>query len=432
MTPARTPAVGGTREVPVPDAIARDYLLLALRLDQHLPGTVDGYFGPADLKARVDTEQLRSLARLAGDAAALRDALPAEVAEPDRRHWLELQLIAIETLARVAAGDDVPYETQVERCFAYEPRRRPDAVFDAAARELDAVLPGAGSLAERLAAVDASWVVEPDRIAAVSDVVVPRLRARAERLFGLPPDEEVRVSLVRNQPWSGYNWYGGGYRSRVDLNVDLPVTLPRLLETLAHETYPGHHLEHASKEQLLVEGLGRLEASAILLNTPEDMIGEGLAELGQTVGIPEDDLAAQLTELAPLAAVPLLEDRAALEVAASRQATVDRSRQALAASRNNAAFMLHADGEAREPVLEYLIDVGRYLPEVAVKALEFLSIPLLRLHNQVNADGLELLREWVDGADGAARGQRFGRLLREPLTPPAVRALIAEDEAGAA
>jgi hypothetical protein len=50
----RVPALGGVRQVPEPDAIARDYLLLALRLDQRMPGLVDGYFGPADLKARVD------------------------------------------------------------------------------------------------------------------------------------------------------------------------------------------------------------------------------------------------------------------------------------------------------------------------------------------------------------------------------------------
>ena len=59
-----TLAMGGTRTVPVPDAVARDYLLLSLRLDQHIPGLVDGYFGPADLKAQVDLEQLRSAARL--------------------------------------------------------------------------------------------------------------------------------------------------------------------------------------------------------------------------------------------------------------------------------------------------------------------------------------------------------------------------------
>ena len=45
------PAVGGTRQVPEPDPIAADYLRLGLRLDQHAPGTVDGFFGPAALKA---------------------------------------------------------------------------------------------------------------------------------------------------------------------------------------------------------------------------------------------------------------------------------------------------------------------------------------------------------------------------------------------
>jgi hypothetical protein len=41
------PALGGESRVPDPDPIAADYLRLALRLDQHLPGFVDGYFGPA-------------------------------------------------------------------------------------------------------------------------------------------------------------------------------------------------------------------------------------------------------------------------------------------------------------------------------------------------------------------------------------------------
>ena len=47
--------------------------------------------------------------------------------------------------------------------------------------------------------------------------------------------------------------------------------------SLAHETYPGHHLEHALKERMLVEELGRLEASVLLINTPECLISEGLA-----------------------------------------------------------------------------------------------------------------------------------------------------------
>ena len=49
---ASVAAMGGTRQVPAPDPIATDYLLLALRLDQRIPGLVDGYFGPAALGRR--------------------------------------------------------------------------------------------------------------------------------------------------------------------------------------------------------------------------------------------------------------------------------------------------------------------------------------------------------------------------------------------
>ena len=120
------PAVGGTRMVPAPDPVARDYILLALRLDQHIPGLVDGYFGPADLKATVDMEQLRSPARLRDDATALRDRLAAEVADPDRRAWLDAQLVALETQAGGLAGETLPYLDYVTRCFAYTPPRYPD------------------------------------------------------------------------------------------------------------------------------------------------------------------------------------------------------------------------------------------------------------------------------------------------------------------
>ena len=88
---------------PAPDPIARDYLLLALRLDQHIPGLVDGYFGPADLKAQVDMEQLRAAGPPARRRAPRsRDRLPAEVAEPDRRAWLDAQLVGARDAGRGA------------------------------------------------------------------------------------------------------------------------------------------------------------------------------------------------------------------------------------------------------------------------------------------------------------------------------------------
>ena len=320
MTGARVPAVGGQRDVPAPDAVARDYILLGLRLDQHLPGTVDGFYGPAELKARVDLEPLRKPARLAADAVELRARLEAEVAEPDRRSWLDLQLVALETLARVAAGESIPYLEQVERCLTLRPEPRPDAQFERATRDLDALLPGDGSLADRLAANDAGWTVPPERVGSVVERLVARCRERAAGLYDLPEGEALRVTLVRDQPWTGYNWYDGGYRSRFDLNLDLPVRLPALLGTVAHESYPGHHLEHATKERVLVEEQGCLEASILLINTPECLLSEGLANVGGRIAIRPAEVPDLLVELAPIAGLPLADDPAALRDAASRQA----------------------------------------------------------------------------------------------------------------
>ena len=123
---ART-AVGGVRDVPVPDAIARDYLLLALRLDQHVPGTVDGYFGPADRSRRRSTWSSSGPRRgWPRTPVALRARLAAEVPEDAaRRHWLDLQLVALETLARTQRGEAIPYLDQVTRCFAFTPVATP-------------------------------------------------------------------------------------------------------------------------------------------------------------------------------------------------------------------------------------------------------------------------------------------------------------------
>lgn len=425
MTAARVPAVGGVRDVPAPDDLARDYLLLGLRLDQHLPGTVDGFFGPAELKARVDLEQLRSPARLADDASTLLARLPAEAPEPDRRAWLELQLIALETLARVTAGDEIPYLDQVERCLAIRPERRPDALFDDAAAALDTELPGPGTVAERLAAVDDEWTVPPERAAAVTDALVPRFRERTRALYGLPEGESLRVSLVRDQPWSGYNWYDGGYRSRVDLNLDLPIRLPTLVGTVAHETYPGHHLEHALKEQLLVEGQGRLESSILIINAPECLLSEGLANLGARISVPPADLPDLLVELAAIGGLPLADDPARLRAAAEAHPRLAQHRAALGEARVNAALMVHVDGRPVQAAIDYLVEVGRARPETAAKRLAFITHPLWSRYDFVYTEGEALLERWLDVVPPAEREARFGRLLREPLTAPGIRAEIA-------
>ena len=414
------PAVGGTRTVPPPDPIARDYLLLALRLDQHIPGLVDGYFGPADLKAAVDTGQHRSPARLRDDAAALRDRLGTEVAEEDRREWLDAQLVALETQAAALAGTPLPYLEHVARCFAYVPPRRPDTEFEAAAAALDSLLPGDGELTNRLDAWDARFEVTIDRLPAVLSWLVDRFRARAAAMFGLPEGEDLRVSLVTGQPWSGYNWFDGGRRSRVDINTDLPHRAAGLVSTVAHETYPGHHLEHAWKEADLAERAGRLETSILLINTPECLISEGLADLGPRFAVVDDEHADLLIELYARAGLAIAADPVAAREAAERTLALAPHRKALSAIRGNAAILRHADGLSHDEVLAYLRDVGRYAPVTAAKRLEFIEHPLWRTYVFVYAEGEALLERWLAAVPETERVARFARLLHEQLTPAAV------------
>ena len=417
-----TLAMGGTRTVPTPDPIARDYVLLALRLDQHIPGLVDGYFGAADLKAQVDMEQLRSATALRDDAIALRARVASEVSESDRSDWLDVQLIALETQAAALAGETLPYLEHVSRCFAFEPPRRDDRDFDAAAADIDALLPGDEPLAERLADWDAQFVIPVERLPTVVERLVARYRTRAARLFGLPEGEDLRVSLVTDQPWSGYNWYDGGRRSRVDINTDLPVRATELIHVVAHETYPGHHLEHAWKEADLVDVRGRMESSVLLINTPECLISEGLADIGAGFAAPDEELVDLLVEMYAQAGLEIGRDPVAARDAAERSVALMVPRRVLVAIRGNAALLRHADGRSHEEVLDYLVDVGRYTRSVSEKRLEFIEHPLWRTYVFVYAEGEALLRRWLDQVPVADRPARFGRLLHEQLTPGAILA----------
>jgi hypothetical protein len=415
--PTSVPAVGGTRLIAAPDPIAAAYVTLGLRLDQHMPGLVDGYYGPADLKARVDIDQLRSPRRLIDDVAALTETVAAEIDDPARRAWLTAQLHALDGHARAIAGEALPYVDYVARCMGFAPRRHADSEFDGAVATVDAVLPGPGSVAERLEAWDRQLAIPVDRIPAVADWLLGLFRERAGRDFGLPDDESIRLEIVRDQPWIAYDWYEGGRRSRVDLNVDLSVTAPDLIVTIAHEAYPGHHLEYAWKETELVDGRGRLEASIILTNTPEGPVSEGLARYGTRFASPLDERAGLIVELFDRAGMAVAGDRAAAGELAEKAVALIGPRNVLEAATDEAALRRHADGASHDEALAYLQEVGRYPEEVARKRLEFIEDPLSRLYVFAYEEGEALVATWVEQAEAPDQVGRFGTLLREQVTP---------------
>jgi hypothetical protein len=85
--------------------------------------------------------------------------------------------------------------------------------------------------------------------------------------------------VVEDKPWSGFNYYLGGYRSRVAVNADVKQQMSNLPRLVAHESYPGHHTEHCRKEAGLVEAAGHAEQTIFLVNTPQCLMAEGLADV---------------------------------------------------------------------------------------------------------------------------------------------------------
>lgn len=416
----RVTATGGERTVPRPDPVARDYLLLALRIDAHLPGVVDGYFGPADLKAQVDLEDSASLERLADDARTLRDRVADEVVEADRQRWLDRQLVALETLAAVRSGLELPFAEEAARCFDAAPVAQSPEAYAETRADLERLLPGEGDLRERLRAWNERFTIPRDRLAPILDWLVVRLRAATAAVYPLPEGETLRVGVVTGQPWSAYNWYDGGLRSRVDFNTDLPARAGAVIDTMSHETFPGHHLEHAWKEARLVEEAGRLESSVLLLNTPEAYVSEGLAELGRQYALDEDEHVDVLVGTYERARIAADADDA------RTQRAINGALRRIRGAGGDAALRLHGAGQRESAVRDFLEQEALQDPERAAKTIDFITQPLYRTYVFSYAGGERLLARWCAAAGDGAR-DRFFRLLTEQLTPSGIAAEVATE-----
>jgi hypothetical protein len=223
--------------------------------------------------------------------------------------------------------------------------------------------------------------------------------------------ETVKYEVVTDKPWSGFNYYEGDYRSRVAINADLPHRLSQLPHLVAHESYPGHHTEHCRKERGLVERADRLEHTVFLVNTPECLMAEGLADLGVQASIGEGwgPWAAEI-----LGDLGLWFDGYLAERVTAAAAPLNRVRQ-------DAAVLLHDRGADADDVLGYLQRWSLVSAERAAQQIRFLTDPLWRAYISTYVEGFDLLSRWLAARPAEQSvADRFVRLLDEPLTPRAV------------
>jgi hypothetical protein len=237
----------------------------------------------------------------------------------------------------------------------------------------------------------------------------------------VPDGENLEISLVTNEPWGAYNWYDGDLHSRVEVNTDLPVRATSLMGLLAHEAFPGHHLEHATKEQRLVREQGRYESSVQLINTPEAFISEGLAETGVRFVAGEQRWKQMLIGVCERAGIAMTESQA------DRNWRLRIAYERIGGVSGDAALMLHVDKRPREEIVEFFERNALATRERAEKSLEFINHPLWRAYVFCYAGGERLLTGWVEQAGSREREvERFSRLLSEQLTPSGIAQEIAQ------
>lgn len=398
---------------PVPcEVLVRDYVLLGLRLDRLVPGTVDTYTGDEALRAHVDAGPAPEPATLLRTARRLRTALPDAGLAVHRQRYLAAQLAAVEVLARRLAGQATGFVDEVEAAF--DVRIGPGDMdrYREAHRELETVLPGRGRLDERLSGYRSNDEVEPSRLLSAVRALSAALRGAAAAHYPLPAGEDVGYELVTGRPWSALNRYRRGYRSIVAINVDARPRAAQLAHLIAHEAYPGHHTEHCRKEHGLVVRRGNIEHTISLLGTPQALMAEGTADLGlrALVGAGWGRWAADILRAEDVHLDGALAER------------VHAAFDALHRARQDAALLLHDRAAGEEAALAHL---RRWLLVGETRArqlLGFIAHPLWRTHTTAYVEGVALLAPWLDGSGPAGRVGRYRRLLDEGLVPSVIRA----------
>jgi hypothetical protein len=399
------------------DAIGEQYVRTVLALGRHDAGEVDAYYGPPAWKADADSAQPIPLAQLADRADSLATAAEelrlgnAEELVQLRQRFLARQLHAVAARARIMAGAKLSFDDESRALYDIVAPPLADSTLDRTLAELDHRIPGTGPLTDRWIRYQEKFRIPPARIDTVFRAAIAECRGRTFKHLVLPDSESFVVEYVKNQPWSGYNWYQGGFRSLIQVNVELPIFIERAIDLAAHEGYPGHHVYNAMLEHELASKRGWVENTVYPLFAPQSLMAEGTAVFGpEIVFTPDEKVAFERDVLYPLAGIDTSGARPYREIL-KLIARLDAV-QTEAARR-------YLDGRmSRDSAIAWTMKYRLYSRDRAERSIRFAE--KYRSYVVNYSAGSDLVRTWVQreaGNDAEARWTAFRRLLATPRLP---------------
>ena len=410
-------ALAGQAAQPAPpmNTIAEQYVKLVLAVGQQDADYVDAFYGPAEWKTDAARHKV-PLAEIDAAAARLGDGIASVREDGDelarlRREYLRRQLEALRARVRMLQGAKLTFDEESQALYDAVAPRHPDSYFADILNEIDRALPGKGPLIERYDAFRQKFVVPPDRLSRVFDRAIAECRGRTLAHVPLPADEHFTVEYVTGKPWSGYNWYQGGFRSLIQVNTDLPIYIDRAIDLACHEGYPGHHVYNALLEQHLVRERGWVEFTIYPLFSPQSLIAEGTANYGIEVAFPgAERLAFERDALFPVAGL----DPSQAESYARVRTLVDRLAYA-----GNEAARRYLNGEIdRAAAAAWMSRYAMSSPKAAEQRTHFFDTYRSYVINY-NL-GKDLVKQFVESRRGN-RWDEFAKLLASPRLPSGLR-----------
>jgi hypothetical protein len=400
------------------NSIAEPYTKLVLAVGQHDADYVDAYYGPKEWSEEAKTEK-KPLSAIKEAALLLKTRLDEiDISRNEdilhlRHQYLQKQIASLISRVEALNGKKLSFDEEAKAYYDVEPPFFPEEHFQKLVSELNSLVPGNGSIPERVETYRRQFTITHDKIDKVFSAAIYECRKRTKKYIDLPENETFRLEYVHNKSWSGYNWYKGNNESLIQINTDLPIFLERAIDLAAHEGYPGHHVYNCLLETAFARKFGWVEFTVYPLFSSQSLIAEGAANFGIEVAFPgKERMEFERSMLFPLARLD------------KDQAENYSKVQALAAKLSyagNEAARRYLNAEiSREDAAQWLVNYALMSPEHAQQRTRFFDQYRSYVINY--NFGLDLVRQYIERRGGTEdkpgkRWEEFTKLISSPRLP---------------
>ncbi|MCF8000624.1 MAG: hypothetical protein K9K76_02020 [Halanaerobiales bacterium] len=236
------------------------FLLLGLRIDSKFKDEdnqfVDAYIGPENLKQIVKNEKPIDNLKLLQTTQKLITELEEMNIKNHRKEYLNKQLRAMYTVLKVLNNEKLELKHEVKNIFDIKPEWIAEKNFEEGLDLYKKGLPGTNKLDERFNEWYQRNYFEFNSSDAKKDFIIfiiNELKKKTKKFIRLPKQENLIIEMVTNKRFGASTRYLGNYRSKIEINNDIPFNFFLLLPLISHELYPGHHTEFCLKEENLIE-----------------------------------------------------------------------------------------------------------------------------------------------------------------------------------